>query len=264
MLSARDISGPGRERPVLDLLTDLNAWAALASLTALEIVLGVDNVVFISILVGRLDPRPRRDRAAGRPWARARLPHRAAVRADLAARPVRHRVHGVGQSVLLARPDPDRRRALPHRQGDPRDACARSTSPTRTRSRRRRRRRAAASMGLVIVQLVVDRSRVLDQFHRHRDRHVARHPHHDRRGADRGRRHVCGVGAGGAVRRQPPDHQDAGARIPPADRRRAGRRRLRLPHPARLHLLRHGVRRRGRGLQRAGRPQARRHPRKRS
>jgi predicted tellurium resistance membrane protein TerC len=42
---------------VLDLLTDLNAWAALASLAALEIVLGVDNVVFISILVGRLDPR---------------------------------------------------------------------------------------------------------------------------------------------------------------------------------------------------------------
>jgi predicted tellurium resistance membrane protein TerC len=42
---------------VLDLLTDLNAWAALASLTALEIVLGVDNVVFISILVGRLDSR---------------------------------------------------------------------------------------------------------------------------------------------------------------------------------------------------------------
>jgi predicted tellurium resistance membrane protein TerC len=42
---------------VLDLLTDLNAWAALASLTALEIVLGVDNVVFISILVGRLDRR---------------------------------------------------------------------------------------------------------------------------------------------------------------------------------------------------------------
>jgi predicted tellurium resistance membrane protein TerC len=42
---------------VLDLLTDFNAWAALASLTALEIVLGVDNVVFISILVGRLDPR---------------------------------------------------------------------------------------------------------------------------------------------------------------------------------------------------------------
>src|SRR5258708_33433219 len=57
MSSAPDCSGPDRERSVLDLLTDLNAWAALASLTALEIVLGVDNVVFISILVGRLDPR---------------------------------------------------------------------------------------------------------------------------------------------------------------------------------------------------------------
>jgi predicted tellurium resistance membrane protein TerC len=57
MLSARAVSEPRREKPVLDLLTDLNAWAALASLTALEIVLGVDNVVFISILVGRLDPR---------------------------------------------------------------------------------------------------------------------------------------------------------------------------------------------------------------
>jgi predicted tellurium resistance membrane protein TerC len=57
MLFARAVSEPGREKSVLDLLTDLNAWAALASLTALEIVLGVDNVVFISILVGRLDPR---------------------------------------------------------------------------------------------------------------------------------------------------------------------------------------------------------------
>jgi predicted tellurium resistance membrane protein TerC len=57
MLSARAVSEPGRDRRVLDLLTDLNAWAALASLAALEIVLGVDNVVFISILVGRLDPR---------------------------------------------------------------------------------------------------------------------------------------------------------------------------------------------------------------
>ena len=30
------------------------AWAALAALTALEIILGVDNIIFISILVGRL------------------------------------------------------------------------------------------------------------------------------------------------------------------------------------------------------------------
>jgi predicted tellurium resistance membrane protein TerC len=42
---------------MLDLLASFDAWAALLSLTALEIVLGIDNVVFISILVGRLDER---------------------------------------------------------------------------------------------------------------------------------------------------------------------------------------------------------------
>ena len=41
---------------MLDLLTDPNAWAALATLTALEIVLGVDNIVFISVLVSRCEP----------------------------------------------------------------------------------------------------------------------------------------------------------------------------------------------------------------
>lgn len=38
------------------------AWLALATLTALEIVLGVDNIIFISILVGRL-PANQRDYA---------------------------------------------------------------------------------------------------------------------------------------------------------------------------------------------------------
>jgi len=40
-------------------ITDPNAWIALATLTALEIVLGVDNIIFISILVGRLPPEKR-------------------------------------------------------------------------------------------------------------------------------------------------------------------------------------------------------------
>jgi len=35
-------------------LADPNAWIALVTLTALEIVLGVDNIIFISILTGRL------------------------------------------------------------------------------------------------------------------------------------------------------------------------------------------------------------------
>lgn len=35
-------------------LADPNAWVALGTLTALEIVLGVDNIIFISILAGKL------------------------------------------------------------------------------------------------------------------------------------------------------------------------------------------------------------------
>ena len=35
------------------------AWVALATLAALEIVLGIDNIIFISILVGRLPPHQR-------------------------------------------------------------------------------------------------------------------------------------------------------------------------------------------------------------
>ena len=41
---------------MLDLLTNPDAWLAFATLTALEIVLGIDNVVFISVLVSRLEP----------------------------------------------------------------------------------------------------------------------------------------------------------------------------------------------------------------
>ncbi|WP_258808348.1 TerC family protein [Pseudidiomarina sp. CB1] len=38
------------------------AWVALATLTALEVVLGIDNIIFISILVGRL-PESQRQKA---------------------------------------------------------------------------------------------------------------------------------------------------------------------------------------------------------
>jgi predicted tellurium resistance membrane protein TerC len=46
----------------MDSLLDPNLWIAFAMLTALEIVLGVDNIIFISILVGRL-PADVRDKA---------------------------------------------------------------------------------------------------------------------------------------------------------------------------------------------------------
>jgi predicted tellurium resistance membrane protein TerC len=46
----------------LDFLFTAESWAALLTLTVLEIVLGIDNIVFISILAGKL-PAERRQRA---------------------------------------------------------------------------------------------------------------------------------------------------------------------------------------------------------
>ena len=48
---------------MLDWLSDPEIWIALGTLTALEIVLGVDNIIFISVLVGRL---PETQRAVAR------------------------------------------------------------------------------------------------------------------------------------------------------------------------------------------------------
>jgi predicted tellurium resistance membrane protein TerC len=47
---------------LLLLVADPNAWAALATLIAMEVVLGLDNLVFIALLTNRIDER-RRDLA---------------------------------------------------------------------------------------------------------------------------------------------------------------------------------------------------------
>ncbi len=44
---------------MIELLTDPAAWAAFLTLTLLEIVLGVDNVIFISIVANKLPPEKR-------------------------------------------------------------------------------------------------------------------------------------------------------------------------------------------------------------
>ncbi|HEY6640588.1 TerC family protein [Povalibacter sp.] len=43
----------------MEMLADPQVWLAFVTLTALEIVLGIDNIIFISILVGRLPPEQR-------------------------------------------------------------------------------------------------------------------------------------------------------------------------------------------------------------
>ena len=58
----------------MEWLTDPQIWIALATLTFLEIVLGVDNIIFISILSGSCPPSSSRGRGASAcsaRWSRA-------------------------------------------------------------------------------------------------------------------------------------------------------------------------------------------------
>lgn len=41
----------------MEFLSDPNVWIAFATLTVLELVLGIDNIIFISILAGKLPPK---------------------------------------------------------------------------------------------------------------------------------------------------------------------------------------------------------------
>ena len=50
---------------MLELLSDPSAWLAFVTLSLLEIVLGIDNIIFISILVGRLPPEQRKSARIG-------------------------------------------------------------------------------------------------------------------------------------------------------------------------------------------------------
>jgi hypothetical protein len=69
---------PRKLATMLAVLTDLNAWAALLTLTALEILLGIDNVVFVSLLAANLDAAS--GRTARRIFASVCFPRCSAVR----------------------------------------------------------------------------------------------------------------------------------------------------------------------------------------
>lgn len=48
--------------PIMELVTSPEAWASLATLTVLEVVLGIDNIIFLSIVTNKL-PREQQPRA---------------------------------------------------------------------------------------------------------------------------------------------------------------------------------------------------------
>src|SRR5690606_19112453 len=56
--AAEPCAVPIEEIP-METLANPEIWIALATLTALELVLGIDNIIFISILAGKLPPEQR-------------------------------------------------------------------------------------------------------------------------------------------------------------------------------------------------------------
>ena len=72
---------------MMELLTDPQAWITLITLSAIEIVLGIDNLVFISIAVSKLPVRAARKGAQVRHRGRLHDAHRLAADAGLARAP---------------------------------------------------------------------------------------------------------------------------------------------------------------------------------
>ena len=123
---------------MLELLTDPAAWVSFLTLTILEIVLGVDNVIFISIASQRLpmaqQPRARFIGLSGALVLRILLLLSITWIIGL-TRPI---FTDRGLRRELARPAPARRRAVPDLEGDDRDLQRDGAARGGPRGRRRR------------------------------------------------------------------------------------------------------------------------------
>ena len=100
-------------------LTSPEAWIALGTLTALEIVLGIDNIIFISILVGRL-PAAKRNLARNLGLGLAMLTRLALLFSIVwVANLTQPWFTILGQDYFRARHHSHRRRIIPAGQGNP-------------------------------------------------------------------------------------------------------------------------------------------------
>ena len=120
---------------MIEFLTDPHVWASFLALSAMEIVLGIDNVVFISVMVSRMAPEQRlMARRVGLSLA-LDLPRRHARR-DRLVHPSDHAdLQHWRLRLLVARPRAHRRRLVSAGQGHARDPSrtsrATTTSPAR-------------------------------------------------------------------------------------------------------------------------------------
>ena len=229
----------------MEWLSDPEIWTALLTLTALEIVLGVDNIVFISILAGKLPPEQRK---------RARY-----VGLGLA---MGGRLAAAGDDLDGSSSSTTRSSRLPARicpAAISSSSAAGSSSWPRAPSRFTRSSKGTRpsddSRGPCLLRLrdrpdPPARHRLLAGLRHHRRRHGGRGRRHDRGGRHRRGRHARPGEHDQRLRRRAPDGEDPRAELPAAHRHVAGRREPRPAHPEGLHLLRDGVL----GLRRVAQP----------
>ena len=186
---------------MMELLTSPEAWAALLTLTALEIVLGIDNVIFLSVIVSRIPPQQaERARKIGLALA---LVFRVALLSVLVW------LIGLTQPVFTVG-----KFELSWRDiillGGGLFLIAKATHEIHAEVEARDEEGDDTAEGQRI--LLGDRpdhryrSGVLAGFDHHRDRHGAGSGNHDRRCRDRRGRDVRIVQAGGRVRGRASDH----------------------------------------------------------
>src|SRR5712691_3541625 len=223
-------------------LTSPETWIALLTLTVLEIVLGIDNIIFISILSGKLPAGEQpRARTVGLTLAMVtrillllsltgimRLTHRHHAAHAAAVQPVRPPLLGPRLDPPLGRPVP----AVEEHARDSRQARGRRRTPEREGRCHIRRRHRPDRLA---------RHRVLARLGDYRRGHGPAGRRDDRRHRARGARHARGRRPDQRLRAPSPDLEDARAVVPLAHRRHAHRRRPRPTHPEGLRVLLDGL-----------------------
>ena len=240
---------------MMELLSDPHVWASLLTLTALEIVLGIDNLIFLSIVSGRLPEHQQRlARQIGLALAllgRIALlfsltwiigltePVLTILGFDLSWRDI---VLMGGGLFLLVKGTMETHHMLEgHEEG--------------------------ASVGTITFFSAVVQILILDvvfalELDHHRGRSGAASVGHGHGRGHRHDRHAGGGGPGRRFRQPSPDREDAGLELPLAGRRGADRRRPPFPHSARLSVFRDRLLGRRRGAESLGGQRAQEAPRR--
>jgi hypothetical protein len=215
---------------MIELLSDPQAWIAFLTLTGLELVLGIDNIIFISILVDKLPP-DRRETARriglflamfmrGRPllilsWiVGLTQPLFKVLQFSISGRDL---ILILGGMFLLWKSTKEIHQLLEGEEGEGSSAAGSTFTADHHPDH-------------------ADRHRVLARLDHHRGRHGQPGLDDDRRGGRLGRADDGVRGADRQLRVGASDSEDAGTVVPAGHRTGADRRRLRQPHARRAYV----------------------------